>query len=141
MAFYGIGGGTIGTTSLIRSSWITINLHSTSDWYEGGNNTLGPGMYMVHLTVTPSANDSDYNNSDPDQYQLRMTLDGVVIGDTPTGYESAPHLYKKTISLNYVIGWTSGNKVLKFEARTTDPDSGGLRGAMQFSCSRIMAYE
>ena len=140
MAIYGIGGGTIATTSFVRSSWVAINLHSTSDWYTAGTNTLSPGMYHIHLTACPSTASGDYNNSDPDQYQLRFTLDDTTIGDTPTGYESAPHLYMQTISLNYVIGWTSGNKVLKFQARTTDADAGGFRGALSFSASRIMSY-
>ena len=140
MAFYGIGGGTIATTSFVRSSWVTINLHSTSDWYLAGSNTLAAGMYHVHLTACPSTVGGDYNNSDPDQYQIRMRLDDTVIGDTPTGYESAPHLHQQTISLNYTIGWASGDKVLKFEARTTDSDAGGFRGALSFSASRIMSY-
>jgi len=141
MALYGIGGGTIGTTSFVRSSWVTVNLHSTSDWYTAGSNTLTPGTYHIAMTACPSTASGDYNNSDPDQYQLRMEFDNTtVIGDTPTGYESAPHLYMQTIGISYVVGWTSGNKTIKFQARTTDPDAGGFRGALFFSCSRILSY-
>ena len=142
MALYGIGGGTIGTTSFVRSSWVAINLHSTSDWYTAGSNTLTPGTYHLAMTACPSTNSGDYNNGDPDQYQLRMEFDNTTtIGDTPTGYESAPHLYQQTIAgLSYVVGWTSGNKTIRYQARTTDPDSGGFRGALLFTCSRILSY-
>tara|TARA_R100000149_G_C5755926_1_gene63044 strand:+ start:38 stop:469 length:432 start_codon:yes stop_codon:yes gene_type:complete len=142
MALYGIGGGTIGTTSFVRSSWVTVNLHSTSDWYTAGSNTLSPGTYYITMTACPSTNAGDYNNTDPDQYQLRMEFDNTtVIGDTPTGYESAPHLHMQTIGgLSYVVGWTSGDKTIRFQARTTDADAGGFRGALFFSCSRILSY-
>tara|TARA_R100001079_G_C4431624_1_gene144444 strand:- start:847 stop:1278 length:432 start_codon:yes stop_codon:yes gene_type:complete len=142
MALYGIGGGTIGTTSFVRSSWVTVNLHSTSDWYTAGTDTLAPGTYYITMSACPSTNSGDYNNSDPDQYQLRMEFDNTtVIGDTPTGYESAPHLHMQTIAgLSYVVGWTSGNKTIRFQARTTDADAGGFRGALFFSCSRILSY-
>lgn len=142
MALYGIGGGTIGTTSFVRSSWVAVNLHSTSDWYTAGTDTLAPGTYYITMSACPSTISGDYNNSDPDQYQLRMEFDNTtVIGDTPTGYESAPHLHMQTIAgLSYVVGWTSGNKTIRFQARTTDADAGGFRGALFFSCSRILSY-
>ena len=140
MALYGIGGGTIGTTSFIRSSWTEANLHSTTNWYTAGTDTLSPGTYHVAMAACPSTHTGDFNNSDPDGYQLRMTLDGTEIGITATGYENNPHLYMQTIPLNFTIGWTSGNKVLKYEARTNDADAGGFKGMLFFSCSRILSY-
>ena len=140
MAFYGIGGGTIGTTSVVRGLWTLINLHSTSDWADLASNDLAPGMYQLFLSMSPSTNGGDYNNSDPDQYQIRCLYDGNTIAATPTGYESAPHLYQQTISISFIIGWTSGTKTIKFQARTTDPDSGGLRGGAYCTISRIMDY-
>ena len=140
MAIFGIGGGTIGTTSLVRAAHADIHAHSTSNWATGYSNTLAAGTYHVHYCLTPSANAGDVNNNDPDAYELRCTLDGTVIGVVPVGTEAAPHTYQKTKSISFVIGWTSGSKTLNWDYRTTDPDSGGVRGKMTISCSRILSY-
>ena len=140
MAFYGIGGGTIGTTSMVRGTWSTAHVHSTSDWSDIGQNDLAPGMYAIFFNFTPSPNSGDINNNDPDAYQIRVLYEGNTISGTPTAYESNPDLYQQTIAISYVIGWTSGTKTIKFQLRTTDADAGGIRGKLTVACSRIMDY-
>ena len=80
MAFYGIGGGTIGTTSMVRGTWSTAHVHSTSDWSDIGQNDLAPGMYAIFFNFTPSPNSGDINNNDPDAYQIRVLYDGNRFG-------------------------------------------------------------
>ena len=140
MAFYGIGGGTIATTSLVRAAHLDINAHSTSDWATAYTNNLAPGMYHVHICLSPSTHDGDANNGDADAYEFKCTLDGTTIGVVPLGKEDTPHTYKMTTTFSFVIGWTSGTKALKWEYRTTDADAGGIRGKLTVACSRIMDY-
>ena len=140
MAYYGIGGGTIGTTSMVRATWSTAHVHSTSDWSDIGQNDLSPGMYAIFFNFTPSPNSGDINNSDPDAYEIRILYDGSAIGQTPTAYEDNPHLYQQTIAISYVIGWTSGTKTIKFQLRTPDSDAGGAKGGCYCTISRIMDY-
>ena len=140
MAFYGIGGGTIGTTSMVRGTWTTAHVHSTSDWSDIVSNDLAPGTYAIFYNFTPSPNSGDINNGDPDAFEIRVLYDGNAISATPTGYEDNPHLYQQTICVSYVIGWTSGTKTITFQLRTTDPDAGGAKGGCYCTISRILNY-
>tara|TARA_R100000231_G_scaffold32189_1_gene28232 strand:- start:248 stop:673 length:426 start_codon:yes stop_codon:yes gene_type:complete len=140
MAFYGIGGGTIGTTSMVRGSWSEAHVYATSDWSNIVSNDLAPGMYALFFNFTPSPNSGDINNGDPDAWQIRILYDGNTISATPTAYEANPHLYQQTICISYVIGWTSGTKTITFQLRTTDPDAGGAKGGCYCTISRIMDY-
>ena len=139
MPFWGVGGDYTGA-SPTRSTRSDVSAGGSTNWQTAHSNALNPGVYLVHVSYSPSESDGDFPNSDPDHYETRITLDGTQVGDTAFGYESAPRTYYTAGSLTTVISWRSGAKTIASQYRTTDGDAGGMRGYLITQISIIMEY-
>jgi len=139
MAFYGVGGD-FTNTNATRSSRSDVSHGGNTSYQTAHSNTLTAGVYLVHLSYSPSDSDGEYPNNDPDHWECRITIDGSQVGDTAFGYENTPITYKKSGSLAFVVSWNSGSKTIASQYRTTDADDGGLRGYLITNITIIMEY-
>ena len=139
MPFWGVGGDYTGATPT-RSTRTDVSVGGNTNWQTAHSNSLNPGVYLVHVSYSPSSNSGDFPNSDPDHYEVRITLDGTQVGETAFGYENTPHTFQTGSSLAHVISWNSGAKTIASQYRTTDADAGGTRGYLITQISIIMEY-
>ena len=139
MPFWGVGGDYTGS-SPTRSTRNDVSHGGNTTWQTAHSNSLNPGVYLVHVSYTPSDSDGDYPNSDPDHWEVRITMNGTQVGDSAFGYESTPRTYFSAGSLAHVISWTSGANTIASQYRTTDADAGGMRGYLITQISIIMEY-
>jgi len=138
MALYGSEWGNISAAAQVRRAGYDISTASTT-WQVASTDSLVAGVYMASYSYSPSTDSGNYPAGDADAYEVRVTLGGTEQGATLSGTESAPLTYM-TASAMTVIFYNNATNDCKFEYRTTDADTGGVRGYLRLNLARLMGY-
>ena len=138
MAIYGSELQDAGTS--VSFSQGTLSVSATSYTNVHFVNNLDAGTYMCHFSITPSTDGSQYPNSDPDSWYMRIFRNGSVLVDEAYFQEGGSVTYQQSASQSATFT-SNGTDDIYFQVRTTDGDGGGVGGRYQAMVFPIMRRE
>ena len=102
---------------------VSISGSSSATWHNIADYSAAPGIYLAFMSYSPTFVDSEFPNSDPDSFGLRVYA-GAEKAFSSAGQESSPQGHKTGGSLMSCFTLTS-TTTIKFEISTKDGRIGG----------------
>ena len=138
MAIYGTVLHEAGTQVAFSQGTLSVSGQSHTNVVTVSN--LDAGTYMCHFSITPSTDGSQYPNSDPDSWYMRIFRNGSVLVDEAYFQEGGSVTYQQSASQSATFT-SNGTDDIYFQVRTTDGDGGGVGGRYQAMVFPIMRRE